>query len=92
MPVTHKMPGQHVYDDVTFMEYVPAHALDAVKNMKLRDDDLLLVTYPKAGNLGNNRIMMTSPNGNIFRGTGHLCGEFTGQRWIPRTKAGAAEL
>ena len=31
--------------------------------------------------------MMTSSNGNIFHGTGHLCGEFTGQRWIPLTKA-----
>ena len=29
---------------------------------------------------------MTSSNGNIFRATGHLCGEFTGHRWIPRTK------
>ena len=28
-----------------------------------------------------------SSNGNIFRVTGHLCGEFTGHRWIPRTKA-----
>ena len=35
-------------------------------------------------NLSN---MMTSSNGNIFRVTGHLCGEFTGLRWIPRTKA-----
>ena len=32
-------------------------------------------------------IMMTSSNENIFRVTGHLCGEFTGHRWIPRTKA-----
>ena len=31
--------------------------------------------------------MMTSSNGNIFRVTGHLCGEFTGPRWIPRTMA-----
>ena len=31
--------------------------------------------------------MMTSSNGNIFCVTGHLCGEFTGPRWIPRTKA-----
>ena len=30
--------------------------------------------------------MMTSSNGNIFRLTGHLCGEFTGPRWIPHTK------
>ena len=27
--------------------------------------------------------MMTSSNGNIFRVTGPLCGEFTGNRWIP---------
>ena len=37
-------------------------------------------------------VMMTSSNGNIFRVTGHLCGEFTGPRWIPRTKASDAEL
>ena len=29
---------------------------------------------------------MTSSNGNIFRVTGPLCGEFTGHRWIPLTK------
>ena len=38
------------------------------------------------------RFMMTSSNGSIFRVTGHLCGEFTGSRWIPRTKASDAEL
>ena len=37
-------------------------------------------------------IMMTSSNGNIFRVTGFLCGEFTGPRWIPRTKASDLEL
>ena len=36
--------------------------------------------------------MMMSSNGNIFRVTGHLCGEFTGTRWIPHTKASDAEL
>ena len=36
--------------------------------------------------------MMTSSNGNIFRVTGHLCGEFIGPRWIPSTKASDAEL
>ena len=30
---------------------------------------------------------MTSSNGNIFRVIGLLCGEFTGPRGIPRTKA-----
>ena len=37
-------------------------------------------------------FMITSSNGNIFRVTGPLCGEFTGLRWIPRTKASDAEL
>ena len=36
--------------------------------------------------------MMMSSNGNIFRVTGHLCGDFTGSRWIPHTKASDAEL
>ena len=36
--------------------------------------------------------MMTSSNGNIFRVTGPLCGEFTGHRWIPRIKASDVEL
>ena len=36
--------------------------------------------------------MMTSSNGNIYRVTGHLCGEFTGHRRTPCTKASDAEL
>ena len=36
--------------------------------------------------------MMTSSTGNILRVTGHLRGEFTGHRWIPRTKASDAEF
>ena len=36
--------------------------------------------------------MMTSLNENIFRVTGLLCGEFTGHRSIPLTKASDAEL
>ena len=38
----------------------------------------------------NSKNMMTSSNGNSFRVTGHLCGEFTGHRWIPHTKASGA--
>ena len=37
-------------------------------------------------------FMMTSSNGNIFRVTGLLWGEFTGLRWSPLTKANDAEL
>ena len=42
----------------------------------------------------NERVqhMMMSSNGNIFRVTGHLCGEFTDPRWIPLTKARDEEL
>ena len=36
--------------------------------------------------------MITSSNGNIFRVTGPLCGEFTGHRWILLTEASYAEL
>ena len=39
-----------------------------------------------------NSPMMTSSSGNIFCATGHLCGEFTGHRWIPHTKASNAGL
>ena len=37
-------------------------------------------------------VAIMSSNGNIFRVTGHLCGEFNGPRWIPHTKASDAEL
>ena len=37
-------------------------------------------------------VMMTSLNGNLSRVTGPLCGEFTGHRWIPLTKASDAQL
>ena len=40
----------------------------------------------------SNGCMMTSSKGNIFRVTGHLCGEFTGHRWIPHRKASNTEL
>ena len=36
--------------------------------------------------------MMMSLNWNIFHVTGHLCGEFTGRRWIPLPKANDAGL
>ena len=43
----------------------------------------LFISYP---------IFMTSSNGNIFHVTGPLRGEFTGHRWIARTKASDTEL
>ena len=37
-------------------------------------------------------FMMTSSNGNIFRVTDPLCGEFTCYRWVPLTKTSDTEL
>ena len=37
-------------------------------------------------------LMITSSNGNIFRVTSPLCGEFTRHWWIPLTKASDTEL
>ena len=58
-----------------------------------------LRTSTTHGNLNMNWIqyaprylMMTSSNGNIFRVTGHLCREFSGHRWIPRTKVSDTEI
>ena len=42
--------------------------------------------------LENLVIVMTSSNGNIFRVSGPLWGEYTCHRWIPHTKASDAEL
>ena len=44
------------------------------------------------GSDNSKQIMMTSSNGNIFRVTGPLWGEFTGHRWIRGRKACDAEL
>ena len=51
-----------------------------------------MLTYCLLAHMWRYGNMMTSSNGNIFRVTGHLCGEFTGPRWIPHTKASDAEL
>ena len=50
----------------------------------------LAVNNQKWSRLTN--FMMTSSNGNIFRVTDPLCGELSGHRWIPLTKASHAEL
>ena len=42
--------------------------------------------------VGFTYIMVTSSSGNFFCVTGHLCGEFTGPRWFPHTKASDADL
>ena len=51
-----------------------------------------MIAMPIQGVRTRYSLMMTSLNGNIFLVTGHLCGEFTGHRWIPHTKVSDAEL
>ena len=51
---------------------------------------LLKITDAHITKLTHN--MMKLSNGNIFHVTDPLCGEFTGHRWIPLTKASGAEL
>ena len=53
---------------------------------------IVLYCMPIASSTYTYLIMTTSSNGNIFRVTGPLCGEFTGQWWIPRTNTSDAEL
>ena len=67
-----------------------AIAMSVTLSLVVKQSWLLIVwSQPLVGPL---ITVMTSSNGNIFRVTGHLCWEFTGHRWIPRTKASAAEL
>ena len=45
--------------------------------------DFLRICHPSLWKKGKHMFMMTSSNGNIFRVTGHLCGEFTGPGEFP---------
>ena len=51
-------------------------------------DNVICVAYEHHLGSSCNVSMMTSSKGNLFRVTDPLCGEFTGPRWNPRTKAG----
>ena len=75
----------------TYLHFVPNGPINNLSAL------VQIMTLFIAMNMGHSvsmiyHFMMTSSNGNIFRVTGHLCGEFTGPRWIPRTKASDAEL
>ena len=53
--------------------------------------DRVMISEDGKAKVGDD-VMMTSSNGNIFHVTGPLWGEFTGHRWLPRTKDSDAEL
>ena len=58
----------------------------------LKSQDLYRLIERKSDEMTVISDMMTSSNGNIFRVTVPLCGEFTGNRWITLTKASDAGL
>ena len=82
--------GYHQRYDVLHRNWCISHSLH---NLHIQRSVLELPMYRYRNELKIGRhVMMTSSNGNIFRVTGHLCGKFTGPRWISRTKASDAEL
>ena len=59
-------------------------ACTIVAIIEILDQDLISrKQFPKDWIPAHNRFMMTSSNGNIFRVTGPLCGEFTGPGEFP---------
>ena len=82
--------------DHTYMTRDNAHkmaiALSITATRVLRNKEHIISKHDSRKSVLTGLMMMTSSNGNIFRVTGHLCGEFTGHRWIPLTKASDGEL
>ena len=70
-------------------ETSPQGAITAVQD---RISGFFSVFWPGKQCVSYKTCVMTSPNGIIFRVTGPWCEEFTGHRWISRTKASDAEL
>ena len=79
---THKVPRGNAW--------VRSAASELVSFLRLRKKTTTYVFHPLV--IYMRVYMMTSSNGNLFRVTGPLCGEFTGHQWIPRTKTSDAEL
>ena len=67
-------------------------AIDDHEQHGRRDSVRIFVMSEETSGSTDDKVMMTSWNGNIFCVAGHLCGEFTGPRWIPRTNASDAGL
>ena len=85
--------GQNEYDIQNYFQWFELAVIVIVGNAKNYADKNAKGCFFWFLWLGMLRtFMMTSSNGNTFCVTGPLCGEFTGRRWIPLTKASDAEL
>ncbi|XP_070543011.1 sulfotransferase 1A3-like [Ptychodera flava] len=49
LPDDFKPPPDHFYKGIRMPAQMPAASLDAAREMEIRDDDIWVVTYPKAG-------------------------------------------
>ena len=92
------MRRHRTHSDITVMNlmYMLLHHRNMYCSRRLLCEPYIYIYMPKPlyqpFSWYFSHIMMTSSNGNIFRITGPLCREFTGHRWIPRTKASDGEL
>ena len=78
---------QKIFDDKSALGQVMAWCCQAMSQCCPRSMSPYGITRPQWVKVSiMAMIMMTSSNGNIFRVTGPLCGEFTVLRWIPHTK------
>ena len=80
------VPYTHRYSSVNQMNIIYLQPVDLSNYVSHCND--VNHTVPTYGHTNKSSMpsplyMMTSSNENIFRVTGHLCGEFTSRRWIP---------
>ena len=57
--IVFKLPGQHVYDGMVFPGHFKAEIMERIKtdaSFNFQDEDIILVSYPKAGDVFNNLV------------------------------------
>ena len=78
--------AEYILDDSRhdMPSYITPHGFNTCCSMNFtRKSNYLWILYSSIASMSRPPFsMMTSKNGNIFRVTGPLCGEFTCQRWI----------
>ena len=96
LPLFARNHNHHFGAPYDYNKFLPIQQLPSNPSWNMTATCLQLVTcYDGRGTergMGRSINMMTWLNGTIFRVTGLLCGEFTGHRWILRTKTRNAEL